>query len=163
MSVALAEIEQPETAHAAISASEAAARVLASHNMLQPYSESDWPDTLGVAFRKIANDVVSIAQSIELGEQAVRADMHTPLTLNNFAWDLATAQKVTPHSAERSVFYSLLGWAPNIKPGNRADTVACALAAYGEFDLAIAFADYAIHNASNREKLESFQKTAFEC
>jgi len=104
----------------------------------------------------LAIEATDHKEALKLGEQAVRDDPHSPLTLNNFAWDLAIDPEGDHESRKRAVYYGLLGWTSDIGNGNRADTAACAFAAKGEKDLALAIADYAISKAYSQSSRASY-------
>lgn len=94
------------------------------------------------------------------GERLLREAMTAlpshPLTLNNLAWLYATNRVFAGERQRLAVSLGLAAWSTRPLDGNYADTVACALAADGEVQLAEGIELYAMRHASGSAQREAF-------
>ena len=91
-----------------------------------------------------------------LFEVAIASLPNHPLTLNNYAWFVATNAGVAKEKIELALSRALTALSLRPNSVNYMDTVACANSANGNTELALALEDYAITKATSVSQRKSF-------
>jgi hypothetical protein len=102
-----------------------------------------------------------VQDKMRLLELAIGEIPNDPITQNNYAWAIATSKELRAKST-LAVSNALAALSAAPRDGNRADTLACALAADGEKSLALAMEDYAIKHSSGQAKAFQENKRKIE-
>lgn len=97
-------------------------------------------------------------QAERLFEEALAVIPGNPTITNNFAFHYSTIPGLPQEKYETAVAYALAGWSMRPDSANFADTVACAFAARGDRDIAIAVEEWAIENETYEGRRQGFVK-----